>query len=128
MTNLLAKALLPFAEVVEEWAGEPDNLEVELKAYDWGGPSLFVADFRYAAHALAAYQSEPKPAMTNLLAEALQKLANEVDGLNFRAGEIVEAIGRTNWETLQLRLRGARSALAAYQPALEEKDEHVGPR
>lgn len=53
----------------------------------------------------------------NLLAEALQKLANEVDGLNFRAGEIVEAIGRTNWETLQLRLRGARSALAAYQPA-----------
>jgi hypothetical protein len=48
---LLQEALKPFAEMAMEWHGEPESLEVELKAFDRPGPGLAVANFRQAAHA-----------------------------------------------------------------------------
>jgi len=53
--GMLRKALKPFAEVAEEWDGEPTELVVELMAYDDGmAPCLSVEDFRLARAALAA--------------------------------------------------------------------------
>jgi hypothetical protein len=55
----LQAALKPFAEVAREWDGEPDSLEVELKAYDTGGPGLSVSDFRRADETLHNEQEVP---------------------------------------------------------------------
>ena len=50
----LRRALEPFAKVASEWDGEPESLEVELRAYDDRMcPGVSVADFRLAREALA---------------------------------------------------------------------------
>lgn len=58
----LRAVLKPFAEVAREWDGEPESLEVELRAYDDKMcPGVSVADFRRAAEAL---RDEQKPQQT----------------------------------------------------------------
>lgn len=43
---------------------------------------------------------------------ALEKLANEVEGLGAFEPEIREAIGNTNWSVLRLRMTEAHAAIA----------------
>jgi hypothetical protein len=49
----LVSALEPFAKLASEWTGEPDDLEIELRAYDHKpGPGLPLEAFRRAAFLL----------------------------------------------------------------------------
>lgn len=54
----MREAIRPFAKKACVWNGEPDDLCVQLQAYDGPAPSLNVAHFRDAYAALTAGQGE----------------------------------------------------------------------